>query len=266
MTLLRSYAHTVLFWYLFACIDRVFFVASFWSKYTLSIIDLLQTFIHGLRTDMAFVGYMSIIYIIVYCITPIVYVKKIHKIVTSVIVVLLSIFLVVNIELYTNWSAKINKEALSMLAHIHELAASSSHIRVLPVVCKCLIVIGVEGVLYCLLFLRNKKTIHKLNVDWRTKIKGSIVALLLLSTSVLAIRGGWQLTPLNPSFAYFSTVSIYNHTAVNTVWNAVFSFFDKELDNYPYEFLPLQETKDISAPFLRLNTPSNSFSDRKSVV
>ena len=35
----------------------------------------------------------------------------------------------------------------------------------------------------------------------------------------LAIRGGWQLIPVNESSAYFSSRNVLNHVATNTIWH-----------------------------------------------
>ncbi len=62
--------------------------------------------------------------------------------------------------------------------------------------------------------------------------------MLLFALSVVMIRGGLQLAPINQSAVYFSQHSIVNHASLNTEWNLMHSVIENHFSNEnPYRFL-----------------------------
>jgi hypothetical protein len=63
------------------------------------------------------------------------------------------------------------------------------------------------------LYLSSKVILYK--IADRSKPFGTriIMSFLTLSSVFIAIRGGWQLTPINQSMSYFSAEPILNHAS-----------------------------------------------------
>jgi phosphoglycerol transferase MdoB-like AlkP superfamily enzyme len=60
----------------------------------------------------------------------------------------------------------------------------------------------------------------------------------MLALSVVMVRGGLQLAPINQSAAYFSQHTIVNHASLNTEWNLMHSVIENHFSNEnPYRFL-----------------------------
>jgi phosphoglycerol transferase MdoB-like AlkP superfamily enzyme len=73
-------------------------------------------------------------------------------------------------------------------------------------------------------------------------------AFCMLAILFLAIRGGWQLSPINQSMAYFSNEIILNHSAVNTEWNLIHDVINNKYGNEnPYKYYKRNEAKKILA-------------------
>jgi phosphoglycerol transferase MdoB-like AlkP superfamily enzyme len=74
------------------------------------------------------------------------------------------------------------------------------------------------------------------------------ISFLVVSTLFLALRGGWQLTPINQSMAYFSNETVLNHAAVNTEWNLIQDVINNKYGNdNPYKYYTRNDAKKIVA-------------------
>jgi phosphoglycerol transferase MdoB-like AlkP superfamily enzyme len=92
----------------------------------------------------------------------------------------------------------------------------------------------------------------------------------MLALLFLAIRGGWQLSPINQSMAYFSNETVLNHAAVNTEWNLIHDILSNKYgkDN-PYQYYPREEAQKILNEIYKKPTESSPIllnSERPNVV
>lgn len=159
-------------------------------------------------------------------------------------VVLLVIFVFIagfNWNLYREWGTKINYRAVDMAFNSTKEAMASSASQ--PILLSACVVLT--------LFLTGL-FLSRWLIDYRVadrekpvlnKIAGSFVAIALL---VLVARGGWQLTPVNQSMAYFSNVTILNHAAVNTEWNLLQDIINNKFaTKNPYTYFSATESEKI---------------------
>ena len=84
--------------------------------------------------------------------------------------------------------------------------------------------------------------------------KGS-TTFLMLSLPFLAIRGGWQLSPINQSMAYYSNETLLNHVAVNTEWNLLDDILsNKYSTENPFTNYPREKAQKILSEIYKKHT------------
>src|SRR5690606_35203046 len=60
----------------------------------------------------------------------------------------------------------------------------------------------------------------------------------------LGIRGGWGISPMNPSKVYFSEKPILNHSALNTNWLLLSNYLKKADNKNHYQYFSKEESKN----------------------
>lgn len=160
------------------------------------------------------------------------------------VIFLLVIFVFVggfNWNLYREWGAKINYRAVDMAFNSPAEAMASSASQ--PILLSAFIVLAllVMGMILSNLLIDYKVADRK--APLLQKISGSFAAILVL---VIIARGGWQLTPVNQSMAYFSNEPILNHAAVNTEWNLLQDIINNKFEvKNPYQYYNPKESEKI---------------------
>src|SRR5690606_33476690 len=71
------------------------------------------------------------------------------------------------------------------------------------------------------------------------------IALFLLGLTFLGIRGGWGISPMNPSKVYFSNKPILNHAALNTNWLLLSNYLKKADNTNPYNYFTKEQTDSL---------------------
>ena len=237
-----------LFWIIFFFLERLVFLSYYSDRISyLGINEIISTFWHALRLDISMAAYMSAIpaicYIILLFLPPFRFPRIIARAYVLFFIVIFSIISVSNLNLYREWGSKINFRALDLaISSPKEAIASTSSSPILMLVSILL------AYIICSVFISSKVILYKM-AD-RTKSLGIrlIMSFLVISTLFLAIRGGWQLSPINQSMAYFSTETVLNHAAVNTEWNLIQDIINNKYGNdNPYKYYKRDEARKIVA-------------------
>ncbi|MDB5014537.1 MAG: sulfatase, partial [Daejeonella sp.] len=247
-----------LFWMLFFLIDRIVFLLYFREKIKgTNLSEVANIIVYSMRLDASMAGYISILPLLTFLIcwffkqSPVP--AKALKYYVNTLIVLFSLISIFNFNIYREWGSKINFKALDFAIHTPNEAIASSASS--PIMLSLM----VFAILVILNILLAKKVIdYKMPttaLPIYIKVGGSI---LLLGITFLLIRGGWQLSPINQSMAYFSSKPILNHAAVNTEWN----FMQDVLNNKngggnPYSYFKQDEAKEVVAG-LYLDNPTPS--------
>ena len=138
----------------------------------------------------------------------------------------------IDIGIYQEWGTKLNSRAIEflILSPGEALASSSSS----PILLQSILFIAE---LALLIFIYNKYFKYQFNRLFYI-IPQFLSIVLLFALSVVMIRGGLQLAPINQSAVYFSQHSIVNHASLNTEWNLMHSVIENHFSNEnPYRFL-----------------------------
>lgn len=233
------------FWLVFFQILRLFFAGYNYQKFAgLSSIELIQVLFYSLRPDISAASYILILIFFLLILNEFVRKKFISKIITYysyVWIIVISFISVTDAQIYKEWGSKINSEALSFFDTPTEMFSSiaSSPVILLIIIFFILIVLGIF--LYNRLFKLPKRfQVSELTDKLLVRItRLTLFYFILFTLIVLGVRGGIQLAPMNPSFAYFSTHDILNCTAINPTWNLAYSIFEKPKNrNYYLRFPP----------------------------
>lgn len=259
-----------LFWILFFFLERLIFLIYFSERISyLGINEIISTIWHALRLDFSMAAYISaipaIFYVILLFLPSVKFPKIIAKSYVLFFVVIFSIVAISNLNLYREWGSKINFRALDMaISAPKEAIASTSSSPVIPMF----------SVLFAYMifsvFLSNKVILYQIADHTKSLVNKVSLSILLLSTLFLAIRGGWQLTPINQSMSYFSAEPTLNHAAVNTQWNLIQDILNNKLGNEnPYKYFNEKRSKEIVASlYKKPNEPTLQVinSDRPNIV
>ncbi len=235
-----------LFWISFFFLDRLIFLIYFADRISnISFKELISTFLYALRLDASMIAYLSIIPLCIYLF--LLYLPKVRfpsilaKIYVLLFIVTFSIISAANLNIYREWGSKINYRALDLAFNSTDEAiasSSSSPIFLSVIIMLTLIFTG---------YMISRKLIRYSVPSYSVSIlKKAGITIISLALCFLMLRGGWQLSPINQSMAYFSTKSILNHATVNTEWNLMQDILNNKYGNdNPYKYYSRKEAKEI---------------------
>lgn len=190
--------------------------------------DFIKAFFWCLRFDISIAFYIfaipflsSILYLLFHkkwFLTP-------ALVFTFIILIVSNILAVADIATYKEWGTKITADILQFLKNPKESLASSStsNIGLLVVL---IILYSLVGI-----FLIHKafKALKQLKpTKWYFRLVQSLVVfILVVPLGILSVRGGWQLSALNPSFASYSKNVTNNNICLNTTWNFFYTLIEQ---------------------------------------
>lgn len=167
-------------------------------------------------------------------------VKKMIRVYTYVLVLILSFLIVADLELYNAWGFRMDATPLQYFKTPKEMGATVSTAPVF----RLLIIFIFIAAIFIFIYRRyfdhfislRQKGFHFLNV---------LVSIFLLAFLFVPIRGGIQKIPMNVSDAYFSEKIFADHAAINLPWNIMFSILNKNDTQNPFEYFPIDKTKEL---------------------
>lgn len=215
----KIFTRYFLFWLLVFFIQRLTFVLYYSKLFSEAGLKMgFASFWHGLHLDVSTTGYFAalpFVLLIVQYFIRFPFFEKFIKWYTCVLVILTILISAADLGVYENWGVKLNYRAIMMLAHPAEAFET---IQSSPLL-KLILIMLIQGLLCWLLFkfLITPIKIHQLQAI--KKLRFSLTMLVLATIIAVSIRGGLQQIPINESTAYFSSLPVANHSAVNTSWH-----------------------------------------------
>ncbi|MEJ6981069.1 LTA synthase family protein [Pedobacter sp. P351] len=238
------------FWLLFFFLERLLFILAFTEKVKgTPITEIGKSFIVGLWMDASMAAYISVIplllTLLVWFIPAVKIPSGILRWYTAVLIVVFSIICAFNFNIYREWGSKINYKALDFAFNSpNEAVASSASSPVFASLSTLLLLILLS------LWLSKKiiryQSLQKVNIQLKI-----IASALLIGFNFLAIRGGWQLSPMNESMAYYSNVPVLNHATVNTEWSLFRDILNNKSTKNPYPYYTKSESAKIVSELLK---------------
>lgn len=187
----------------------------------------------GLRMDAAMAAYWMIISGLVFTFSPFISNRTVSFIqgsFTVLFLILCSLVVVADVELYKHWGFRINSTPLMYIGS--EAAGSVSPVVVITLIVIFLILFTSFLMWYWKGLAPALKTLTPLDKRWAPVWLAITVAL------IIPIRSSFSVAPLNTGFVYFhKTKTFPNHAGINAVWNFLRSVSRDDYSKYPDNFV-----------------------------
>lgn len=211
---------TIFYWLIFFILWKVIFmIYHHENSFQLSFFDWFRVFWKGTVMDLSITFYIFVFINLILVLISF-FSKKIfaiiNKIYVTIVTIVTGLIYMVDLELYKHWKIRLDATPLKYLTTPAETFGSADLKGALIVISIFIIVVFI--------FLRfyykkiSKITLSFENFNWK------ILTFLIffLAFSIIPIRGGIGIAPLNVGFVYFhKTNNFANHAAINPVWNVV---------------------------------------------
>jgi len=245
-----------LFWLVFFITGRiVFLIFHFNLTAALSAKEILTVLFLGLRMDFAMAGdWLLLTGLLLACSILFDSVKLfyyLHNGFTVVLVLISTLIIVADMELYRHWGFRLNTTPLFYIST--EAAGSVSALTYLILFLNFIFLTG--GFLW---FYFKKISLRFLDLQPVKKTQ-AIVMLLITASLIIPIRSGFGVAPLNTGMVYFhKTKAFPNHAGINVVWNFFKSVTTKGEGRYPSNFSDSKKSGEYLKQLVSTDKPAPS--------
>lgn len=239
---------TYILFVLFFVVGKIIFFLFQYANNPFSIGDYLSAIWSGLPMDLSMAGYLVTVPILIFIISSfwIRGLKSVLAVFFGLIVVVIALTVVADAELYSFWGFRIDATVFTYLSSPKEAVASISVGRLLFLL---LLIVGYSVLEYFIL----KKLILKNFPSEKGKKKILTTALFIpvLGLTFVAIRGGVTTSTMNVGKVYFSDVAFLNHSAINPLFNIMYSLSHMKEDfDSKYHFMDMGESERLFAEMM----------------
>lgn len=209
-----------IFWIVFSIVAKgLFLVYQYSETSSLEIADYWMIFWKGLRMDLSFGGYIMMLSCIILALgvfLPSAWVKRIFSGLTFLLLLICSLVVVGDLELFKNWGYHMDATPLLYLKTPGDALASTPTWLILLLIALCVVLVCVFYIFY------QRKISPELKIS-DGKMWHAVVYLLLGGAMIIPVRGGFNVAPMNVSFVFFNNKNMYaNQAAINPVWNFLY--------------------------------------------
>ena len=247
------------FWLIMCFLDRLVFILSFLPKMkSASLMDFLEIYYHGFLLDLSVSAYICAIPFLLYCLFGLLpkvnFKRKALNIYTLIVLILFVITSFANVNIYREWGDKISKRAIDAIFEdaMGAVASAESTPVLIPVLG---IILGVSVGYWIYKRIFRNITFQEKSSAWTIAVQFCLVGLLLFT----CIRGGYGRSPLNPSRAYFTQKTFYNHAAVNTQYALIREYFSRnQRSRSPYVYFTDEKQREAVLKPIFTSNPDSS--------
>ena len=235
--LTRMYLWTVVVF----IIAKIGFMLSCREGHDFTFDDVWQVITHGLSLDLSTALYFLIIPFLL-TIVSIWWnnqkvLKRIYYIYYAIIAIAFALAFIADTSLYPFWGFKLDASCLQYLSTPNEAAASVSTGYLLVRLAILVILAGLVWLGY-----------HKINfkpVQKGRRLLITIIYSLFITLMVIGIRGGIDESTTNIGQVYYSQNQFLNHSAVNPVFNFIYSLSHQLSNDNAYAFMEPSECAEL---------------------
>ena len=260
------------YWILFFAFFRlIFLILNRSYGVDVPIQTQLASFFYGFRLDLAIAGYIIAFFILIQLISLIVvkqYSYKLHAVLQTVFISIVTVILYVDTILYSYWAKHIDSEAISFLDRPFFILNSLRWFEIVIYPLIILFIIYLAQWIFNRWFFCKVKSSRKI-YNSKSRLIYTAWGLLLLVLMILPIRGSFGVAPINTGVAYFSDYQFANQAAINPVFNLGYSYKRHNELLYTYAFMDnekaielykqLRAKNDTITPVLKTNRPNIVF-------
>ena len=185
-----------------------------------TVFEMLQSYWYGWKMDLSVTAYLLILPYFLLSIQQFINKHWIQRFIygySMLLVLLISIIVATELELFVEWGIKLNNKAIGYLEQPAEVFSVTANSVLITIVVLLVLQVFIAQKVYKWLIIN--RPLRESNSIWRKIIFILIVPVLL----IVMIRGGFQQIPINQSTAYYSKNNVLNNAAVNSAWNMTFS-------------------------------------------
>ena len=241
-----------LFWIFLSIVAKVIFL--FYQGNEASALtwgDYVQIFFRGLRLDLSLGGYIIMLSCLLMAATPFVHeqiIRKLFSVVTLLLLVVFSVIMTVDLELFKNWGYHLDVTPLVYLKNPKQAMASTPVGLIIGLIIGMAVFVVVGWFLYRRFVLCS---LHYRKCPWWQVP----VFLVIGGAMLIPVRGGFNVAPMNSSFVYFHPKSMFaNQAAVNPVWNFIYELLHIHKFEGNYDFMAADKAEAIVADIVKTDT------------
>lgn len=231
---LSIFISLLLFWMAFFTFSRMLFlVYNAYLTAQLSTGEILRSCLYGLAMDASMTGYLVALAGLI-LLTSVFYQSKILSGifygVNLALILVVSIIIVVDLELYRHWGFRLNTAPLFYMG-----SEAAGTVEATVTIRLLLIATGLAG-LAAFIFIQTTGKAFRL-LQPTKKWKHAALLLGLTAALIVPIRGSFSVSTMNVSFVYYHKSKSYaNHAGINVVWNFLYSLQTDNKLIYPENF------------------------------
>lgn len=253
-----------IFWIIYFFIGRILFII-YNNKKIESFYDVIKSFYYGFIMDLSVSSYIMLLTGLIFATSVFYSINKLQcalKYMSFFICLFFSIITVSDLELYKNWGFRIDSTIFLYIKSPKEALSSTSY----SIFSILLVILLIYNVITFYLF---KIIVYKKNnFEYSVKWYFLFFFIIFSAFTIIPIRGGIKLAPLNIGAVYYSKNQFSNHSSINPIWNFLKSIIDNEYDKESilfYEdskaheiFNRLKEEKKVNpdSTFLKISRPN----------
>lgn len=190
--------------------------------------DVIDIYSHGFSIDMATVGYLIIVPVLlvgVHWLFPRFPIRKSINCYVAVLSILLPLGILADTSLYEFWEFKLDRMAFYYLNDPKDAFASVSLGYILIRIIAW-IVLGV------FIFLLMTKPLNKISFNSDIKVAPwlRVLVFIFIGSILFAVIRGIRIWPNTPGRVFYSNITYFNHAALNPIYNLLYSVSKKEDD------------------------------------
>ncbi len=233
---------------------RALFLGLNWNKTNgeATFFECIQSFLYGAKLDASVTGYLIFFPTLILIADSIFkhsWFLKTVNIYTNILILIISILVMIDSGVYPHWGNKLDVYGAFYLNNIGEVMNFVSFKTVILSILLFLIL----GLPFYFIY---KKGVHPILYQHKSKWTSAFVFLLLGIMSILPIRGGLSINPINLSTVYFSNKTFFNHSAINVAWNIIYTYSEKDKLYQSFEYFDTNKVQSYVKQLYPLNLHS----------
>lgn len=235
---LKILAYFSIFWIVFQIVIRaVFLLYNHDLTEQLTSGEVLNVFLHGLKMDISMGGYFLMLTALILTFSIFIQSGWLYFILNAIsitLIILCSIIVIVDLELYRHWGFRLDTTPIFYLAGTESEAMGSVEITVVIKVIFILLALSTIAIFIYSTWLGSRLSSLK---PPTSKKKSAVVLLTITALMFIPIRGSFSVAPMNIGFVFFHKSKPFaNHAAINVVWNFLYSLQQSSETEYPNNF------------------------------
>ncbi|MCF8381746.1 MAG: sulfatase-like hydrolase/transferase [Bacteroidales bacterium] len=231
------------FWLLLFVLQKFLFMAFNWAESSqLNAGEWLSVIWHGLRLDMSAATYLLLIPIVglsLLSFFEIRFTKAFLRIYNYIFLFIVLYLGIVDMELYSYWGFKLDITPLVYLKTPGE-AVASLNLTEIAFLFILLLALYFGGII-----LFRKYVLSEINKPTEKSKLFGLVGVFILAFSIIPLRGGIGIAPINLGSVYFHNNRFANQSAVNVFWNAGYSWVEKESKSLSIKFMEDEKATEL---------------------